>query len=562
MIYTNERKQVLILKLKFVISIITAIIITTSIAACTASAIDIRIELDGSQTPISPYIYGIHEYEIFPGPLRFPKPTLIRSGGDFWTPYNWESNASNGGFETGPNSNQGVNTLLGIPESDEPAGAVIRRITAAHNLGAAALITVPINDYVAADKDGIVTEIATDTSTRWFQNKATKNGSLLMSPDQSDKIVYQDEFINFVQQTFKDALAQGKKIFYTLDNEPGLWNETHKLLHPAKTTYAEMADRTKRFGTMIKKLAPQSLVFGLVAYGFNELISLQDAPDATGDTYVDFYLDTAKKLEEEEGKRIIDVLDFHWYPEVTVDGKHLVEPGSSQTSQSTNPSKAEIEARVQAPRSLWDPTYIETSWITKDYYNGSTPIRLIPWLKEKIAVHYPGTKLAITEYDYGDGIHISHGVAQADLLGIFGREEVFAANFLPLIDPLTILNSYTAGAFEMYLNYDGKGSMVGDLSLKTKNPDVKRLSIYAMKSTKDQKVLHIIAINKTETVIPLKITLTSSGYKKATPYRLTSANVKPKATKSILLTGDILADRLPPLSVTTFELRKKRKPRS
>ncbi len=544
-------KAIKILKTKFIISITAAIIAVTWIASSNVLATDVSIDLQGPQTPISPYIYGLQDLEYSPGPSHFPKPTIIRSGGDTWTTYNWENNASNAGYRGG-NSSKGIDTLLGLPDSDEPADAVTRRITTAHNLGAAALITISINDYVAADKNGTVTEIATNTSTRWFQNKATKNSFLSMSPDKSDKFVYQDEFVNFIQQTFKDTLAQGKKIFYTLDNEPGLWNDTHKLLHPAKTTYAEMAERTKRFGTMIKKLAPQSLVFGLVAYGFRELINLQDAPDATGDTYVDFYLDTAKKLEASEGKRIIDVLDLHWYPDITVNGKPLIDSGSLEPSQSANPSKAEIEARVQAPRSLWDPTYIENSFITMDYYNGSTPIRLIPWLKEKIAAHYPGTKLAISEYNYGDGVHISDGIAQADVLGIFGREEVFAANLLRLIDPLKVPDSYTIGAFEMYLDYDGKGSTVGDLSLMVKNPDVARLSVYAMKSTKDQNVLYIVAINKTDTEIPLNVTLRDGRYKMATPYRLTSASVKPKATDSISITGNILSDRLPPLSVTTF----------
>jgi len=64
------------------------------------------------------------------------------------------------------------------------------------------------------------------------------------------------------------------------------------------------------------------------------------------------------------------------------------------------------------------------SWITKDVLH--QPIRLLPRVQEKIARHYPGTKLAITEYYYGGGAHISGAPAQADALGIFGREGVFA----------------------------------------------------------------------------------------------------------------------------------------
>ena len=44
----------------------------------------------------------------------------------------------------------------------------------------------------------------------------------------------------------------------------------------------------------------------------------------------------------------------------------------------------------------------------------------------KIAAHYPGTKLSISEYNYGAGGDISGGIAQADVLGVFGREGLFS----------------------------------------------------------------------------------------------------------------------------------------
>ena len=71
--------------------------------------------------------------------------------------------------------------------------------------------------------------------------------------------------------------------------------------------------------------------------------------------------------------------------------------------------------------------YVEKSWIAAE--PGGKPIRLIPWLQEKIAARYPGTKLAMTEYDFGGGDHISGGLAQADVLGVFGREGVYLANY-------------------------------------------------------------------------------------------------------------------------------------
>jgi hypothetical protein len=86
-----------------------------------------------------------------------------------------------------------------------------------------------------------------------------------------------------------------------------------------------------------------------------------------------------------------------------------------------------------------------------------------------------------------------------------------------------------------------------------------------MKSTKDASVLHIIAINKTDTETPIHLKLAGIGVtaKTASAYRLTADNIKPKATGQIELLNDTalvedksLYDRLPPLSVTTFEIRK------
>ena len=527
-------------------------------------ALTANIETLGVTTPISPYIYGVEKERVLYPSIYYPqtKPTFIRLGGSDLTAYNWENNATNMGIDGGPNENIGVDKWWGAPyeSSDKPGEAAVKIITGAHNLGAAALITVPITDYVAADKDGIVKEKTTDPGiTRWVKNSPTKPIALSLTPNLSDKVVYQDEFVNFIQQKFKNALSQGKKIFYSLDNEPGLWPETHAFLHPAKTTYAEMADRTKRFGAMIKRIAPNSLVFGAVTYGFNELINLQNAPDQMGREYINFYLDSAKNMETSEGKRIVDVLDIHWYPSVHVEGKPLVVAtvGDGYHPQSSNPSKAEMEARMNAPRSLWDPTYIENSWISTDYMGKPYAIRLIPWLKDKIAAHYPGTKLAITEYNYGDGYHISAAIAQADVHGIFGREGLFAANFLPLIDYVTHpFASYITGAFDMYLDYDGKGSAVGDLSLKLDNPDVARISLYAMKSTKDPNVLHVIAINKADVETPLNMKLGVSDYKTIKSYRIASANYKPQSVSTATLGSDFVSDRLPPLSVTTFEMRK------
>ena len=91
------------------------------------------------------------------------------------------------------------------------------------------------------------------------------------------------------------------------------------------------------------------------------------------------------------------MLDVHWYPEAR--GSCVANPMDGCRVTEENTDAGVVAARKQAPRSLWDPTYTETSWITQCCTGG--PIRLLPRLKDKITANYPGTRLAITEYNYG-----------------------------------------------------------------------------------------------------------------------------------------------------------------
>ena len=185
---------------------------------------------------------------------------------------------------------------------------------------------------------------------------------------------------------------------------------------PGKLTYAELAERTTAFASAIKAVAPAALVFGPVSYGWHGFVTLQDAPDRDGRDFLDYYLDSLRDAEAATGGA--------WSTCSTCTGTPR-RGAAACASPTTNTSAAVAAARVQAPRSLWDPSYTENSWISIDARVG--PIRLLPRMREKIAAHYPGTRLAITEYNYGGGDHISGAIAQADVLGIFGREDVFAA---------------------------------------------------------------------------------------------------------------------------------------
>ena len=385
-------------------------------SAAPAGSARFTVDSAASRHPISPYIYGMNQPN---WASRSRGLRLGRLGGNRWTAYNWETNASNAGADY---RHQNDDYLGG---GDVPGEAVRPGVAAAHAAGASMIVTVPMAGYVSADKapGGDVNQTPDYLNVRFLESRAAKGRGFSYPPDTGDHIVYQDEFVAWLESSFPGARRDPvRTLFYSLDNEPDLWASTHPRIRPTgKVTYAELVQRTEELAGAIKSVAPGALVFGPVSYGWQGFVRLQDAPDAGGRDFLDFYLDSMREAEGRARRRLVDVLDLHWYPEAR---------GGTVRITEANNTAAVAEARVQAPRSLWDAGYSENSWISIDARVGA--IRLLPRMREKIAAHYPGTLLAITEYNYGGGDHVSGAVAQADVLGIFGREDVFAATLWDL----------------------------------------------------------------------------------------------------------------------------------
>ena len=169
---------------------------------------------------------------------------------------------------------------------DTPGGAVIPRLQNASTRNAATVLTVPINGYVAADKNGggdVRNSGSNYLQTRFKQEVAAKGAAFTLTPSTTDAYVYQDEFVNWVNANFAyNQTDPTRPIFYSLDNEPDLWSSTHAEVHPAATTYSELVSKTIAYADAIKDISPGSLVFGPVNYGWNGYTTLQDAPDGAG----------------------------------------------------------------------------------------------------------------------------------------------------------------------------------------------------------------------------------------------------------------------------------------
>jgi hypothetical protein len=466
-----------------------------------------NVRADRAGRRISPLIYGINDD--LRG-LETQRWGLIRLGGNRYTAYNWENNASNAGADWSFQNDDYVS------DSAEPAAPVLRIIDGARSIGVPTIVTISNVDYVAADKLGggdVRKSGPKYLSTRFKRNVAQKPGAFADPPDVTDDAVYQDELVAFLKSKRPDA-----RLLFSMDNEPDLWSHTHAAIYPGPLTYADLWLRNQRFALAIKRRWPDAEVLGFVSFGWGGMTDLQRAPDAKRGNFVAWYLDQAHAAERTVGRRLIDYLDVHWYPEAIGGGTRIL---------SEDASAAVVAAREQAPRSLWDRSYKEESWITKSL---GGPIALLPWLKTKIDAHYPGTKLAFSEWNYGGGGHISGAIAVADVLGTFGRDGVDLASYWPL----TKDEPFAYAAFRAFRNFDGRGGQFGAISVPVELPSVDAITAYASLVEGDVRRFTIVLINKTQRVLRVGVRVHHSAlYLRAKSYVLSESAPRLSQTPDI-----------------------------
>jgi len=504
---------------------------TSSTFAITAPAVSqVTFSIDSAQDvrAISRFIYGINGWDA----IRPKNLTLSRSGGNRMTAYNWETNASNAGSDY---FNENDSFLGG---GNTPNGAVGPSIVTARNAGAGIVVTMPTIGHVSADKSSADKEDVNVTpnyiNVRFHQSLPRKNAAFTLTPDTTDHFVYQDEYINFLDKTYSGAFAATTNpIMIDLDNEVDLWAFTHARLRGDATSpvtsqagtkigYAEVVQLSVDYASAAKDVNPAVQILGPVNYGWGGYVDLQGAPDAAGRDFLNFYLQQMSAAGNTAGRRLLDALDVHWYPEAR--GACVGNPMDGCRITDNNTEAGVVAARVAAPRSLWDSTYRESSWIQQTLGNGQG-INLLSRLMGKITANYPGTKLAITEYNYGGANHISGAIAQADVLGIFGREGLYAATLWPLESN----NSFIYGGFEIFRNYDGANGSFGDTSIRATNSDAVNTSVYASVDAGNAARMVVVAINKTGGVLTAGIAVThTTQFHAAQVYALTSANSVPQ----------------------------------
>ncbi|HRQ44611.1 MAG TPA: CIA30 family protein [Candidatus Goldiibacteriota bacterium] len=487
--------------------------------------VNVTIDVTAERAPISKHIYGANIAGDPEDPTQYQLADSVnwasrRQGGNRFTAYNWEINASNAGADYGPNSSDPyLCQAYGVTNCDIPGEVLNRFHTQCLARGQSDLVTVQMAGFAAADKiwnnGDPGTAIADLTTDRWKTVISKKpSGSFLLTPDTTDEYVYMDEYVNWMVNKFGGASSVNGVKMISLDNEPTLWATTHPRVHPTPVTFAELKDESIALAKAIKDVDPNVEIFGAADFGWSAFVNLNSAVDANTEgaaytgvlKFTEYYLDKFEAASAAYGRRLLDVIDVHWYPEDNGNLCRIVYTDYDNDCPNKTDYSINADARMQAPRCLWDSTYNEDSWIP-------SPINLIGKLQTAVNTYYPGTKISISEYDFGGGTHYSAGIAQADALGVFGKYGVYAAYYWDITP-----GPYTLAGVKLYRNYDGAKSTYGDTKVKANTDDVASMPVYASQFSGDDSKLHIIVINRSGSAKPANISING-------PYMFDSGSV-------------------------------------
>ncbi len=488
----------------------------------TVMGLTLNVNTSATGFPISDDIYGMNfADETFAQDIALP---VRRMGGNATTRYNWQNDTSNHAsdwyFENIPEDNANPATLPDGSMSDKFVDQDRRTNTKT-------ILTMPLIGWTPKARAYAcgfsVTKYGAQQSTDPWRpdcgNGIASNGSDITSNQATDTSIaitpqFVQDWIVHLKTKYGSAANGGVK-FYNLDNEPMLWMDTHRDVHPTPTSYDEMRDRTYQYGAAIKQADPTAQTLGPVEWGWTGYFysaldwaaggawwnNPQDRNAHGGQPFIEWYLDQMRAYEQQHGVRILDYMDLHYYPQAS--GVSLSGAGNAATQA----------LRLRSTRSLWDTSYTDESWIAE-------PVYLLPRMRAWRDAHYPGTKLAITEYNWGALDHINGALAQADVLGIFGRERLDLAT---LWSPPNA-SEPGAYAFRMYRNYDGAGHKFGNVSLPATSSNSSQLAIYAARRTSDN-ALTLIVINKNTSNTNASVTLNGLTNATAQVFRYSSANL-------------------------------------
>jgi hypothetical protein len=476
---------------------------------------------------ISPYIYG----GAFPPTAAYITAsgiTMTRWGGNNSSRYNWKNNDTNL-----DNDYYFENYAFGPGGSLYATSAAF--LTGVSGAGGAPILTIPMLPWVAKNATSAsfsVTKYGKQCSSDPYRTDAgdglltdcntylTGNDPhdahvpLLDTPESGDPSgsVYRSQWIASIKGDFFT-----QPHFYDLDNEPDIWNGTHRDVHPEPTAYDEMATTYLARAAALKTFDPAAVRFGPVFccwwYYWNGADNNDKAAHGSQD-FLPWWLNEIWFADQGSGKRSLDVFDVHAYFN-----------GPNATSNlTTNRAGA-----LRQTRDWWDSTYVSESgavnqeWATQ-LQPDKTVAFVIPRMRALANTIYPGTPVSFTEWNgaLAGESDFSTALVDADSYGILGRERMYAASRWEAAGQTT--PAYDA--LLLYRNADGHHN--GFQSLSVAATDTLSPNLFSAYAATDPAgdILTLMVVNKDPTN-QATATFNVEGFKPSEMTTYTLSSVRP-----------------------------------
>ncbi len=528
-----------------------------TITAPGSTNVTVNIDTLANRHQISPYIYGINTTNS--NDVSGLSPTLVRFGGNATSNYNWKLFTYNAGgdyyFED-----------FGLANNNGYIADSVALTQYTVKTGSHMLTTMPMLDWVAKEAEQgeslpnwsfSVKVFGAQCSTDYWNPDAgnglkagsTGNCSTSTQPVTTnavttayyplvdtasdcttDNCLYRDEWAAALAAAYGSATcnvpysAITSCHFYDMDNEPEIWDGSHRDVHPNHPGYTELSNLFETEGSALKTWDPSAVRFGPITCCWNYLWTAGPSGDDknahAGIDYVPWWLNQVNWLDQVNGARTLDVFDIHAYF-----GDNI------STTGFTNPQlRAEVGKYL---RTYWDPKYYnsgyDADWITTTEPNRGVTF-LIPRLKALVNAIYPGTPLSFTEWEsFFNEWEFATALSDADAYGVMGREGLsFSTRWggPDATDSTTNEPHPNYQSFKLYTNYDGNKHGFGTLSVSDQsnaNPDL-FVSYAALDTTGTTMTIMVLNKDPSNTA---NVTFDLSGFNASTYSAYTVGSTNP-----------------------------------
>ena len=527
------------------------------------AATSVSVDADANQHPINPNIYGICAAGT--SDILALNAPLNRLGGDLTSTYNWQIDALNLSHDwywesytqsspivPGKSIDVSIQNTFAAKVGSEPMVTIpmlpyIATVGANATPNAASLWSFSVKKYGAQTSDGSGLEANDPYQADAGSGVSAAGKDIVNNPLDAyvpNSLAIQQAWLKHLIATWGNSTAATGVKYYVLDNEPSIWNGTHRDVHPDPETYEEIYKDIVANATAIRAADPNAKIiapeewtwWAMYESGLDQKNGTGAGSDyAThGDTYYyPWLLQQLAAYEKAHGVKLIDALTVHCY---------------NQTPDGGDDSAAGQAIRNQETRILWDPNFVDLSWMGTLGINGGV-LDWIPTMKKWVNQYYPGLEVGCTEYNWGDEPALNGATAQADVEGIYGAYGLdLATRWTAPANP-----SPTYLAMQIYRNYDGKLSTFGDTSVAATvfNPDT--LSSFAAVRSSDG-ALTAVVINKKQGATPVTLSLGNFPTKgTAQAYQISSATQKAIASLgSVTVENNEITATVPSQSITLF----------